>query len=479
MSNPIKSSMKKPPHILYILSDEHCGFANGYMGDPNLRTPNMDRLAAEGVAFSHAYANSPICTPSRGTLFSGRHSHCGPVQHFFDVYKAASPSTATLLREGGYHTAFFGKWHLGVVRDQMSPAVRENPDAYPEIDYFRRTPEYHRAGFQDWFAFELNDAPFNFAYYEQNAINPVQKSGYQTDLLTEMVIDYLADYDGDKPLFLVLSVEPPHFPLEAPSSFMRFDTDTMVFRPNFGDSPEMRQALATYYAMIENLDWNIGRLLDAISTIDQFQKNLLTVYLSDHGDYMGSHGLIARKEYPHEEGVRIPLIFHWPEAIPPQGLRDDLFSMIDMLPTTLALAGLTVPGHVQGQSFAAACRGKPFDGPKYVLLEMNNNPRWSLDFIDWRAIVSHRWKYIYFETGHELLYDLRADPYEMNNIAAKEPATKARLRQGLLDLLFESREPYFDVLMEYGVAPERPIINVSNRFNDGIAPTWKDMIITP
>lgn len=471
--------MSKAPHILYILSDEHCGFASGYMGDPNLRTPNLDSLAAEGTAFSHAYTNSPICTPSRGTLFSGRHAHAGPVQHFFDVYKASSPSTATLLRDAGYRTAFFGKWHLGVVRDQMSPAVRANPDAYPEIDYFRRTPEYHRAGFEDWFAFELNDAPFNFAYYEQRAVNPIQRSGYQTDLLTEMVISYMQEYDRDKPLFLVLSVEPPHFPLEAPSSFMRFDPETMVTRPNFGDSPEMRQALATYYAMIENLDWNIGRLLEAISAIERFSDNLLTVYLSDHGDYMGSHGLIARKEYPHEEAVRIPLIFHWPGTVAAQGVRDDLFSMVDMLPTTLALAGVAVPTHVQGQSFAPACLAQPFTGPESILLEMNNNPRWSLDFIDWRAIVSHRWKYAYFETGHELLYDLDTDPFEMNNIAQTRPDIKEKLKRSLLQLLSDSREPYFDVLMTDGVAPEHPVINVSERWRGGIAPTWQDMIQTP
>ncbi|MFZ0548373.1 MAG: sulfatase-like hydrolase/transferase [Candidatus Promineifilaceae bacterium] len=470
--------MKRPPHILYILSDEHCGFATGYMGDPNLRTPNLDRLAAEGVAFSHAYANSPICTPSRGTLFSGRHSHAGPVQHFFDVYKATAPSTATLLRDAGYRTAFFGKWHLGVVRDQMSPAVRENPTVYPEIDYFRRTPEYHRAGFQDWYAFELNDDPFNFAYYEQDAVNPIRRSGYQTDLLTEMVINYLEDYSLDNPLFLVLSVEPPHFPLEAPSSFERFDPAAMQTRPNFGDTPEMRRALATYYAMIENLDWNIGRLLKSISKIGRFQDNFLTVYFSDHGDYMGSHGLIARKEYPHEEGVRIPLIFHWPGQIPAQTMRNDLFSMIDMLPTTLDLAGQAIPGHIQGQSFAPACLGLPFSGPASVLLEMNNNPRWSLDFIDWRASVSHRWKYAYFETGHELLYDLQNDPYEMDNIADSEPEIRERLKEELLRLLAESREPYFDVLIQNGVPPAQPVINVSERWRGGIAPTWQDMIIT-
>lgn len=471
--------MNRGPHIIYILSDEHSAFATGYMGEPNLRTPQLDRLAREGVAFERAYANTPICTPSRGTIFSGRHAHAGPVQHFFDVYKASAPSTATYLRDAGYHTAYFGKWHMGVVRDQMSPAVRQNPDAYPEINYFRRTPEYHRGGFQDWYAFELNDAHFNLSYYEQRDVNPVQKEGYQTDVLTEMALDYLQAYDREEPLFLVLSIEPPHFPLEAPAAFLRFDPETLQTRPNFVDSPGMRQSLAAYYAMVENLDWNIGRMLQGLSNLPRFERNTLVVYFADHGEFMGSHGVIERKEYPHEESVRIPAIFHWPEQIPAQGLRGELFSLVDMLPTTLGLVGLPIPRYVQGRDFSVACRGQPFSGPAQVLLEMSNNPRWSLDFLDWRAIVTERWKYTYFETGHELLFDLQQDPYELENLVTRKVDTRDELREALLRLLQESGEPYFHILMEHGVQPQHPVLNVSERWRGGVAPTWSDMIQTP
>ena len=117
--------MPRQPHVIYILSDEHYGGAMGHMGDANVRTPNMNRMAAEGISFERAYANCPVCTPSRGTIFSGRHAHAGPVQFFFDVFKASAPSTATALRAAGYHTAYFGKWHCGVVHDQEPALVRE------------------------------------------------------------------------------------------------------------------------------------------------------------------------------------------------------------------------------------------------------------------------------------------------------------------------------------------------------------------
>ena len=333
------------PHIVYILSDEHSGMAMSHAGDPNVSTPNMDRMANQGVSFTNSYANCPICTPSRGMIFSGRYAHSGPVQYFFDVYKATAPSTATILRDAGYHTAYFGKWHCGVVQDQLPQTVRNDRENYTRWPH--RTPEYHRAGFQDWHGFEINNAPFKGFYYHQDETDPRWLEKYQTDALTDMTLSYLDSYEQEEPLFLVLSIEPPHFPLEAPEEFMRFNPNSLQIRPNFADSPQMREQLATYYAMIENLDWNIGRVLDRLNRLPKFQNNTLTVYFSDHGDFMGSHGAINRKEYPHQESVRIPTIFHFPTQLPAQPNRNDLFSLVDLLPTTLGLIDITQPTYLQ------------------------------------------------------------------------------------------------------------------------------------
>ena len=464
------------PHIIYILSDEHCGTTMSHAEDQNVSTPNMDQLASEGVSFRNAYANCPICTPSRGTIFSGRYAHAGPVQFFFDVYKATSPSTATILRTAGYHTAYFGKWHCGVVQDQEPDEVRQNRQDYTR--WPMRTPEYHRGGFQDWFGFEVNNAPFEGFYYHQNEVNPRKIKGYQTDVLTDMAIRYLNEYGHHKPLFLVLSVEPPHFPLDVPDQFMRFDPSELKTQPNFSDTPEMREKLATYYAMIENLDWNIGRLSDALSRNTQFADNTLTVYFSDHGDFMGNHGLFERKENPHQESVRVPAIFHWPNQIPAQGMRNELFSLVDMLPTTLGLLEMDMPSYLQGKDFSSALLNKPFVEPNHVLLEMCGNPRWNLDFLDWRGLVTNKWKYTYYETGHELLFDLEEDPYEQTNLVDSQTEIRNQLRQLLLRTLAETREPYFDVLIEHGVRLETPVINVSTRKHGGISPTWDKVIQT-
>ena len=327
--------------------------------------------------------------------------------------------------------------------------------------------------------FEINNAPFKGFYYHEVEANPRWMSGYQTDFLTDLAIDYLRSYDRDEPLFLVLSVEPPHFPLQAPDAFERFDPAALQTPPSFADSKQMRAQLATYYAMVENLDWNIGRLRGALDSLPDFSNNRLTVYFSDHGDYMGNHGAINRKENPHENAVRIPAIFHWPEQVPAQGRRAGLlFSLVDLLPTTLGLLGLNVPDQCQGIDFSEAVRGQQeFTGPDAVLLEMSGNPRWNLDFLDWRGLVTDRWKYAFYETGHQLLFDLENDPFEMNNLADAEPEICAALRGRLLDLLAESREPYFDVLIEHGAPLEGPALDVGETYGKGkLSPIWPDLV---
>lgn len=159
--------------------------------------------------------------------------------------------------------------------------------------------------------------------------------------------------------------------------------------------------------------------------------------------------------------MRIPAIFHWPGHIPAQGSRDEMFSLVDLLPTTLGLAGLDVPPHVQGMDFAPALRDEEFAGPDAVLLEMCGNPRWRLGMRDWRGVVTREWKYAHIETGEEWLFNLVEDPYEMNNLATSDPEKLAEMRRLLLDVMAEAREPYYDVVMEYGVPCDRPDVDAS------------------
>jgi len=309
------------PHIIYILSDEHRGQAMSHMGDPNVRTPWMDRLANEGASFSRAYTNCPICTPARGTIFSGRHAHSGPVAGFFDVYKPTAPSTATELHKVGYHSVYFGKWHCGIVHDQIPESVKNDTTGQFEGGSRNRTPECHRAGFRDWYGFENLNRHFNSSIYENENRNPTPLEGYETDALTDMAMEYIRSYEKEEPLFMVLSVTPPHFPLIVPEEWKRFDPATLEVRENFEESPEMP---------------------------------------------------------------------------------------------------------------------------------------------DWRGLVDERWKYAFIENRIELLYDLETDPYELHNLAKENVEKCAELRGRLLELLEETRDPYWDVLIEHGVACDEEIIDAND-----------------
>lgn len=463
--------MPASPHVLLILSDEHRGQAMGHAGDVNLRTPEMDRLAAEGASFRRAYANCPICTPSRGTIFTGRHAHAGPIRGFFESFQPGAPTIATEFRKAGYQTAYFGKWHGSQVYSEVPAVVRESPERWGGIP--NRTPEHMRGGFQDWFAFEINNKPFDGFYYHQSEVEPRAMTGFQTDWLTDLAIDYLRKHDPEQPLFMVLSIEPPHFPLDAPERFKRFDPANLSVRPNFIDTPEHRRDLAMYYAMIENLDWNIGRLRGALATLTGFD-NLVTAYVSDHGEYAGSHARSQRKEHPHEESVRIPAIFHYPAVIHAQGAVEGLFSLVDLAPTLLGLTELGVPAWMQGRDFSPHLRGRSMELPREVLLEMTGSPRWNLDFSDWRGFVDDKTKYAFYETGFEVLFDLEEDPYEMENLASRDPARCRRCRNLLLHLLRETREPYFDVIMEHGVPMPPKIVSVDPEESTRTTP-WMGM----
>jgi arylsulfatase A-like enzyme len=451
--------MPRRPDIIYIVSDEHRGQAMGHAGDVNLRTPAMDGLAAGGVSFQRAYSNCPVCVPARGTLLSGRHAHAGPVSGFWDNYKVGAPSTATILRRHGYRTCFIGKWHLGWVRDQTPPAVRADRARYR--DCAARTPERHRAGFEDWYAYEAHNQHVDGYYYRQRDLNPTPLTGYITDNMTDLALEYLAS-PPDEPVFLTLSICPPHFPLVAPQAWQRLDPAALAVRPTFADTPQHRGELATYYAMIENLDWNIGRLMEFLRGSRRFQ-DAIVVYLSDHGEYLHCHGFGIGKEHPHEESVRIPAIFSAPGRIKPQGLVDaGLFSLVDLLPTTLSLLGLPAPSYCQGADFSPLLRGEPFpQAPAAVLLEMISNPRTHMGLLDWRGFVAADTKYAFYEDGRELLYNLRDDPFEQHNLAGSHPAQRDDARRRLRELLAATREPYFDVLMDNCQPPDQPDVDAA------------------
>lgn len=452
--------MSDRPNVLVVMCDQMRGHAMSCAGDPNVRTPNLDRLAGEGARFENAYSTYPVCVPSRATFVTGRYGHEMRVPSINWQLPPEYRTLADEFREAGYETAWLGKWHLS--------DGNHNPqyNMEPHVDGYAPVPRELQGGFEYWRGFELRNDPFDTYYYVDDDPTPRRIDGYQTDGLTDLAIEYLrADRDPDRPFFCVLSVEPPHPPYEAPSAYEdRWEDRELEFHPNVDFDPDIdSQKAATpsviddlrgYYAMIENLDDNVGRLLDALGD-EGLREETAVVFLSDHGDMLGSHGLTS-KTYPYEESTRVPLVVSYPAGGIDGGVvRSTPTCSEDWYPTLLALAGID-HGTGPGRNLLPVARdGEELDRPG-VMLEFyaELRKRWwgekEYDWIDetWRGFVTRRYKYT-VRGGREggrpwQLFDLREDPYEQENLIDDEGhvAVARKLHGYLRDRLLETDDDY-------------------------------------
>ena len=294
------------PNVIWVLGDQHRGQALSCNGDPNVRTPNLDNLAAQGVNFTAAVSGYPLCCPFRGALLAGRYPHhCVPGHEY--PLPPGQPTIAEPFRQAGYRTAYFGKWHMDGFKERDGRAA------------MRIIPPERRG----------------------------RLPGYETDELTNLLIRYIRERaGGGEPFFAALSVQPPHDPYVAPEAFMRrHNGGRLRLRPNVPPihavQETARRDLAGYYAMIENLDWNVGRIRQALDETGlSFKTHIL--FFSDHGDMHGSHGLY-RKTCPFEEAIRIPFLIGG-EIARYNGRREGRFAaplnQVDIAPTTLGLCGI-------------------------------------------------------------------------------------------------------------------------------------------
>jgi len=356
-----------------------------------------------------------------------------------------SPAERTIADEfndAGYQTIFLGKWHLWGDPWHVREANRPPGDRL-EIN-LTPVPRIHQGRFQKWYGFEMSNNPMETYYFvdDEPAARPL--GAYQTDGLFDLAMNHLATRDAGRPFFTVISVEPPHpayvappadqqrwsgRELVLPPNFMApFDVDQIAYEflwPGCQAGSRGREAVLadrrTYYAMIENLDDNVGRLLVFLSG-HGLARNTIVMLVADHGDLQGCHSLMG-KEFPFEESVGIPLIV-WHEGMDwPAGKTVDLpTNTEDLFPTLLGLAGLRPTDPAPGADLSPLVMGRP-GGPdrEGVLLEFVDETRRGASFHEelWRAFRSQRYKYVTLG-GPEgakpwLFFDLQLDPHELTN----------------------------------------------------------------
>ena len=411
---PLKISR---PNVIWIFGDQHRAQALGCNGDPNLHTPNLDRLGAEGVNFTRALMGAPLCCPCRGSLLTSLYPHqCVPGHEH--PLPPNQPTLAQTLGENGYHTAYFGKWHLDGWHETQGRAA------------FHHVPRRRRGGFDSWIGYENNNSPWDCHVHGHDSTGEREMSrlpGFETDALTDLLIHHLGDRTNfpDQPFFAALSVQPPHNPYAAPEAWMARHTPAQIqLRQNVpnvdGVTERARRDLAGYYAMIENLDWNVGRIRDALYQSGQWQ-NTHIVFFSDHGDMHGSHGQFL-KTSPWEESVRVPFIIGG--GVPFYELKvgqcDAPINHVDVAPTTLGLCGIDAPDWMRGTDYSGErVRDRAVKAPDSAFLQMVI-PTGHGDSVDrpWRGVVTRDgWKYAVLEGQPWLMFDLNQDPLEQVNLA--------------------------------------------------------------
>ena len=398
--------MKTRPNILWIVTTQWRASATGYAGDPNARTPCLDALAAESVNYTQAVTPHPFGPFARAAMLTGVASPENGVRDYFDPLPPGSRTIAHEMKERGYATAFFGKWHLAK-RDPLAPLVGE---AHAKTV----VPPEARGGFEFWEGFEsgflLNDPWLHGTRLKE----PTQFEGYQAEVLADRAESWWQASGADpRPWFCVVSLESPHPPYHAPAGPLDpSDPAKLILSPNvpLGGEAEAkaRSELAGYYAHIAATDWCVGILLSNLRC-DRDRENTVVVFTSVHGDMHGAHGLF-RKGWPYEESVRVPLLVRVPQEFG-SGLRgvssSGLVSLVDLARWA---AGWADGAKLETRNAEPGTELQRISMPSVVALPQQ------CDRV-WRGVRTEKRKLILDARGEPwLFFDLERDPLEMKNL---------------------------------------------------------------
>lgn len=444
--------MSKRPNILIIYPDQMRYDAMGCAGNPVIRTPQIDRLATEGVQFTEAYASYPICCPFRASVLTGKYAQGhGMVQNHFPL-RGDQTFLPELLRDAGYRTGYIGKWHL---------------EGGPKPGF---VPPDRRFGFEHFVGFNRGHEYMSSIYYDDDgqAYHSARyEPDYQTDQLSEFIESATKAEDG-KPWFGYVSFGPPHFPMDMPDYLRRiYKPEEVPLPPGVPDpdlqrkvqthrnevlcggdprsahkshaahekkpvgepetESEIREFIAEYYGMIHNTDWNLGRILNQLDALG-IAEDTMVVFLSDHGDMFGQHGSFCGiKNQAYRAAMHVPLIIRYPDRFAPRRTEAMVDVGVDMMPTLLDLCGIDAPDEVQGQSYLPVLDGMTDEARDAIMYQVftqkGGNPTEYGPYAE-RGIRTKEWLYVRRKHARAMLFDERVDFHEQTNLV-DDPAHAA------------------------------------------------------
>ena len=448
----------KRPNILFIMADDHASHAISAYGSTLIKTPNIDRLATEGMRFTNCFNVNSLCAPSRAALITGKYSHHNGFMRNGDTFDGSQLTFPKLLQRSGYETALIGKWHL-----KSQPAG---------FDYYSVIPgqgEFFDPSFKD------SGKPWE----EPKVVN-----GYLTDIITDKAAAWLEQRDSSKPFCMMVHHKAPHMPHLYPKKYETLYADEDLPLPDNFDanykergttlaesqarwskldhahsyefSEEIPKGLKRgtkefkewsyqcffkgYLRLVASLDDNVGRLLEYLDK-KGLGKNTLVVYTSDNGFFSGEFGLY-NKMWMYEESLRLPLMVRHPDTIKPESVNDELVSILDFAPTFLDYAQAKAPKELQGHSFRSILEGKaPSDWRKahyYHYYGQYDVPaHYGVRTLEHKLIH-------YYEKDNWELFDMANDPQELRKIYNQPEQSK--VVENMKTMLKDMRKKYEDAV---------------------------------
>jgi arylsulfatase A-like enzyme len=432
------------PNILFVIADQWRAGAFGYTGNPDVRTPNIDRLASQSISFTNAISSVPVCSPTRASILTGQRALTHGVFMNDAPLDPQANTIAKILDAAGYDTGCIGKWHV---------------DGHGRSDYI---PPERRQGFEYWKVLECSHA-YNNSFYYADGPEKLKWPGYDAIAQTHDAEEYLRSRaTNSRPFFLLLSWGPPHNPYAtAPEKYRAlYKPENLHTPPNVpaDQCAAIQKDMAGYYAHCSALDDCLGELMHTLAETG-LEKNTLVIFMSDHGDMLGAYGAHG-KQRPFDEAIRVPLLMRWPAAFGDDGRKvDAMIGSPDIMPTLLGLCKIGIPKTVQGLDFSGyLLRGKP-DPSKGVAMISCPTPfgEWTRakGGREYRGVRTTRYTYVRDLKGPWLLFDDEADPWQTNNlIGQKEFASlQAGLEKKLQHKLSETHDKFLpaqDYIAQWG-----------------------------
>lgn len=432
---------KKRPNILLLMSDQHRYDVNGCYGSEICKTPNIDKLASEGIKFTKAYTQTGLCSPARTSIMTGLWPHHHGVLNDVHTENAVRkeldksiPTIAELLSEEGYRCGYVGKWHVG-------------EDRFAKERGFTDTEYVGAAEYEKFMKEEAKESPSLIDPVGQiyrdfsnpfSAITTAEDDEIYEFYTASRAIEQLKEYDKiDEPFFLVCSFAGPHPSYIAPEKYANmYDAESIPKWQNFNDSYEdkpvphkrylylrrganlpwydWQKCIARYFACVTMIDDQFGRVISILDELG-LRDDTLVIFTTDHGDMTGSHRQFNKGAFMYEELYHIPMIARWTGVTPSDLTCKAFVNSHDLMPTMLDAAGISPPESIDARNLMPFMRGEQMeDYPDDIYAQFHGD---EYAFCSLRMVRTRFWKYVYYPNGMDELYDEYNDPYELNNLA--------------------------------------------------------------